>query len=543
MTANVDDVPTQPLGEPASRHNPTTSILLEREAAARNRAGLVFVGVSTLLVAGLLQVWPRPGFTHYLTSGLLVAVSGSAFALYLRFRSGKTRPPPFPIVGVATTIAMLAFVSELGVLSPATAGLTGAVYYFGLDADPRRGNIVFATALLGYVGLAALTLTGVMPLSEALLPLPFDASPQIALVLTGVAAFLAATFWLARLSRRAAVSALDQLEQARREVGIGRALLAEAQADLDNVRHGGRLGRFSGRAIGAHAAGEVIGRGACGEVYDAQSAESGDPVAIKVLHAHVLDDDVQRERFFREIEVLRALRSTHIVKVLESGRCSDGSPYFVMERLRGRDLKDHLDDVGRLSTAEAIKLASEVGGALAAAQEAGVVHRDVKPRNLFFAEEGEEAVWKVLDFGVSTTGGGTLTQGAAVGTPDYMSPEQALGGQVDHRTDVFALGLVLYRGLTGRPAFASDSVAQSLYLVRHAQPLRPSSLATLPPDIDLVLALALAKDRERRLRSTVALAAALRDAARGELDENLRNGARALLDEHPWGEHEAATRS
>jgi serine/threonine-protein kinase len=186
---------------------------------------------------------------------------------------------------------------------------------------------------------------------------------------------------------------------------------------------------------------------------------------------------------------------------------------------------------------DTVELVTQVSNALNAAQDAGIVHRDLKPQNLFRSEAEGHSVWKVLDFGVSKVGSAssTLTQGAAVGTPSYMAPEQAQGRDVDHRADLFALGVITYRALTGRPPFTGPDGPATMYNVVHVQPARPGELVDLPEDVDLFLALALAKDRSRRVPSANTYAAALRDAARGELDERLRRDARELLAEQPWG--------
>src|SRR4029078_577887 len=134
----------------------------------------------------------------------------------------------------------------------------------------------------------------------------------------------------------------------------------------------------------------------------------------------------------------------------------------------------------------------EVGEALDRARAAGVVHRDLKPHNLFRCDDG---TWKILDFGVALLGApsGTLTRGAAIGTPAYMAPEQARGETVDHRADLYAFGAVLYRAITGRAPFAARDTPSLLYAVNHEMPLRPSALGPVSPAIEQFLALALAK--------------------------------------------------
>src|SRR5262249_44281808 len=160
------------------------------------------------------------------------------------------------------------------------------------------------------------------------------------------------------------------------------------------------------------------------------------------------------------------------------------------------------------------------GHGLEAARAAGIVHRDLKPRNLFFAEDGlTRRTWKILDFGVSKLGDaeGTQTKDMLVGTPAYMAPEQANGGQVTHRTDIYALGVIAYRILTGRPAFTGERTAETLYQVVYQMPPKPSEVSRVPPDIDLVLAIAIAKEPAARFDSGAELADALEAAHKGKL--------------------------
>jgi serine/threonine-protein kinase len=192
-----------------------------------------------------------------------------------------------------------------------------------------------------------------------------------------------------------------------------------------------------------------------------------------------------------------------------------------------------------------LELTAQVASALDVAHRVGIVHRDIKPENVFRAHGSDGPRWVVLDFGVSKVKGGTgtLTGGGVVGTPRYMAPEQARGASVDPRADVFSLGAILYRCLTGRVAFDADDPLGALVQVMGEQPLRPSAIVDLIPDVELVLALALAKDPARRIASVAGLVGALAAAARGELAEDLRARAREVLRTTPWNEpeHEAIT--
>jgi serine/threonine-protein kinase len=193
-----------------------------------------------------------------------------------------------------------------------------------------------------------------------------------------------------------------------------------------------------------------------------------------------------------------------------------------------------------LSIHDAVELASALGEGLTHAHEAGVIHRDLKPVNVFQSQDGSgRRCWKILDFGISKLrdSSGTLTDIAIVGTPGYMSPEQARGLPVDPRSDVFSMALVLYRALTGRPAFTGTDPTQIMFAVVYRTPERPSSIIkSLPTQIDLVLAIALAKDHEQRWRSAREFAQAFALASRGGLGHELRARGREVVEHHPWGE-------
>jgi serine/threonine-protein kinase len=240
--------------------------------------------------------------------------------------------------------------------------------------------------------------------------------------------------------------------------------------------------------------------------------------------------------------------------VLAAGQGPAGEPYFAMERLVGHDLSWHLRRRTRLSVQEVLMLAEHLAAGLRAAHAAGIVHRDLKPQNVFLHDSGRDepevdtttdagcapitsGTWKILDFGVAKVQGtgGTLTGVAVVGTPGYMAPEQVCGSPVDARTDVFALGAVVYRALTGRPPFGVSEV-QAMFDAVSRQPPAPSDLQRdIPKDVDQVLAIALAKESCDRFASAPELARALGDAARDELAPSVRERAAVVLRARPWG--------
>ncbi|MFS8071407.1 MAG: serine/threonine-protein kinase, partial [Byssovorax sp.] len=262
---------------------------------------------------------------------------------------------------------------------------------------------------------------------------------------------------------------------------------------------------------------------------------TGTLAAVKLLHPYLLDNPDHVRRFLREAEVTAAVRTDHVVEVLELGQTSEGSPFLAMELLSGHDLGWHLRQVGKLQLPSVLDLVFQLASALTKMREAGVVHRDLKPGNLFLTDS-LPPMWKVLDFGLSKLAGmgGTLTQGAAIGTPSYMAPEQ-VKGEVDHRTDLYAVAAIVYRALTGSAPFAGEEPVMILFHVLYSQPAPPAQFVQLPSDVELVLAVGLAKLPEDRFASAEELALALRRAAAGDLDDATRARGWALLKKAPWG--------
>ena len=330
---------------------------------------------------------------------------------------------------------------------------------------------------------------------------------------------------------------MSRLEQAVRGVAQREALLAEARAELDRALVVGSPGRYTDQVVGAFRLGVVIGRGGMGEVYDAASVVDRREAAVKLLHPGTLADPRQVERFIREARIASRLDCPNVVRVLEVGTTAGEIPFLAMERLRGHDLAHQLRRQRRLSLAQAKQLADHLAAGLEAAREAAIVHRDLKPHNVFLAEEpGGGARWKILDFGVSKAGGtGTLTKGHVIGTPSYMAAEQARGAEVDHRADVYSLAAILYRALTGHPAYTGKDVPGTLFDVVFRVPTQPSLLAVLPADVDRVLAVGLAKDAGDRFATALELATWLSLAVFDGLGAPQRRRADELIARYPWG--------
>jgi serine/threonine protein kinase len=272
---------------------------------------------------------------------------------------------------------------------------------------------------------------------------------------------------------------------------------------------------YDGRLLGnRYALGRRLSAGGMGTVYEARDTVGGDLVAIKLLHTEHVDHPRVVRRFIQEARVVRSLASEHIVSVLDSGNFA-GRPYFVMELLRGQDLRELLDEQGRLPVGRAVRLAVDVCRGLAAAHAAGLVHRDLKPANIFVTRglHGGDLA-KVLDFGVAKLRGAvdTTDPGTLIGTLGYMAPEQVVSdGDVDQRTDVYALGAILYEALTGERAHRGER-AELLYSIMHVEPVPLAALRRdLPVGLTEVVAQAMARSRGDRHATVTALALALRD--------------------------------
>ncbi|WP_255604168.1 serine/threonine-protein kinase [Oscillochloris sp. ZM17-4] len=259
---------------------------------------------------------------------------------------------------------------------------------------------------------------------------------------------------------------------------------------------------------------ELLGRGGMAAVYRATDTVLQRDVALKVLYPQYSDDASLAERFSREAITAAALEHPHIVPVYDVGE-HDGMAYIAMKLLSGETLQDHLQREGAISPGELSQILRPVADALDYAHSRGVIHRDIKPGNIFLSQAaaGPRTVM-LTDFGIAKRldTPGLTTTGALIGTPDYMAPEQIAGRPVDARTDVYALGMLAYRALTGRRAF-EGSTQDVLMGHLYRQPPTPSSVAPgLPVALDPVLLRAVASDVSARFPSAGAFVQAL-DAA------------------------------
>lgn len=424
----------------------------------------------------------------------------------------------------------------LGTFGPVLVMLVLNVYAACIAYSRRVAQVTFVGSVAPFAVLGVLITAGVIPDRGLITATNVIGTAGHAVLVASFLLFIYLTYEQARHTREKMVASLVERDAAVRLASHREALVLEARQDLERALKAGGLGRFSERTLGNYKLGAVIGRGGMGEVYEAHHVTTGEPAAVKMLLPEVLGRPEYVRRFLREVKIAASVDSPNVVRVLEVGDESAPMPYLAMERLSGEDLAQLLRRDERLSDGEVVDLVRQIGHGLAGAAKAGVVHRDLKPQNLFRAD-GSPPVWKILDFGVSKLMGssGGATRGETIGTPRYMAPEQARGEEVDGRADLYSLAVIAYRVLTGSPPFRGDDVPV-LIEVMSRMPVKPSSLGKFHAHVDAFFAIALAKKPADRFQSADELAAALESALRGKLSRAYRDRAAALLEALPWAD-------
>ncbi len=276
------------------------------------------------------------------------------------------------------------------------------------------------------------------------------------------------------------------------------------------------------RQVGRYLIQSRLGRGGMATVYRAHDPSISRDVAIKFLHASLAEDDECRDRFLREARAAGGLSHPNIVVVYDVGEI-EGRPYMAMELLDGAPLSETLEKTPVLPVRDAVLIGMQLARALEYAHARGIVHRDIKPGNIMFLKDGKTI--KVTDFGIAHMDDGMSTHtqvGAVLGTPQYMSPEQALGEKIDGRSDLFAAGIVLYQMLAGERPFRADSlVAIAAKIVKEEPPPLASKRPEVPAALRRVIERCLAKKPDQRYQTGQELAEALKKVL-VQLDEQAR---------------------
>ena len=268
-----------------------------------------------------------------------------------------------------------------------------------------------------------------------------------------------------------------------------------------------------------------LGEGGMGSVYLAEHTTINKRLAIKVLSPEFCHKQDLVDRFLQEARAASMIDQENVVEITDFGSTPNGSVFFVMEYLHGEDLSDTIKNEGPLPWGRVKRIMLQIVDALKAAHDAGIIHRDMKPENCFRIKRGSNADFiKVLDFGIAKVTsdegeGKNLTRTWMIfGTPEYMSPEQAKGEKVDHRVDVYALGVILYELLTGKVPFTADTFMGILTKHMFEPPAAPSTVvpdANIPPEVEAIILKALQKDREYRFQSMADMGVAIEKVGSG----------------------------
>jgi len=258
---------------------------------------------------------------------------------------------------------------------------------------------------------------------------------------------------------------------------------------------------------------EEIGKGGMGRVYRVLDQEIDEKIALKVLNPEATADDKTIERFRNELKTARQISHKNVCRMYHFGK-DEGVDYITMEYVQGEDLKSMIRMMGRLSPGRAVAIANQIGEGLAEAHGLGIVHRDLKPQNIMIDRDGQV---KIMDFGIARTlrAEGITSPGMMVGTPKYMSPEQAEGKDVDERSDIYGLGIILYEMLTGKVPFEGDSPLGIALKQKTEAPPDPRKInPEIPENLGRLILRCLAKEKERRYQNAQELIGELGEIAK-----------------------------
>jgi len=549
LTSPAEDAgrdPTPPASSPATRSAPPPPMSRAAAAPSSDAWHLAYVtmmrgfctAVTALCVFGAayLALISRDRDLLYAAWACLAGIVALAWWhwQHARHRPGSVLVWHWVLAAILTVGPALA----IGLHSGFAAVVAAFVFAGGMFRGPVRGGAKdrrWAEVIgicAGHTAAFVLIAAGVLP-DRAEIPvfMPDVWPGQAVLRHCLVLGIYAAAFAAGRAIDRRHEALSLEVEAAARDAARAEALLVTAREEIDRAVAGDSGGLFSGLSLGGYEVRRMLGRGGVGEVYEAVHSATGQLVALKLLRRERAAEAWHARRLRSEATALRLVQSAHVARIVDAGDLEGDIPFVAMDFIPGTSLADLLRQRGAIDVRAAGELVRDIGTGLEDVHRAGVLHLDIKPGNLIRAGA---AGWRLVDFGTAQlidTGGAPPI---VSGTPSYMSPEQARGAALDRRSDLYSFCLVLYRALTGRPAFAIRDPAD-VESAAAVGPPDPRAYAELSRDLGSVLRIGLA----RRPADRFASAAELRDAFCAALEDRLpaalrRRGAE-LLAREPWG--------
>lgn len=475
-------------------------------------ASALFVDLGLFLTIGDVAQVDADAFNLLLTINVPLLAVGLLITLFLLREPGERTDMWQRLVVVIECITTIVWIQLSGSTSSyfiLIALIMALGFRFLLDYKTTRTAIVLL--FIGHLGIFAAEEMGLLARASLLVDGP-GALYEIPAIRYAAIASVLLGYTLCFATGNTLLTALHSANASRRR----------AQSQLARVAAGVDQGRLTGLVLGgAYQLREVIGRGGMGEVYRASTAKSGESVAVKILHPHLATTKSVLARFFREAQAASRIPGAVAPGVHAVVADEDGENYIVMEYLQGEDLAAFLRRHGSIEPRRAVELITKIAQALDLTHEAGVIHRDLKPQNVFLEQsDGDGFSVRLLDFGIakllelSTT----LTEAnMLLGTPGFIAPEQAESGAADigPEADIFALGAVAYQSLTGERPFVARSLVQALHLVANVDPVKPSlRVSGLPAKVDAVVLKALARRPQDRYQRAADFAAELAEAVK-----------------------------
>jgi hypothetical protein len=471
--------------------------------------------------------------------GCIGIVSVAILALVARARE-ELRAPAWAMIGVCAVAPAYAVGLHSGFVC-----VVSTLLFVGSAFEPAgaRSSLVarygvLAGAVVSHAIVFALIARGIAPdagNSPVLSPGHTALEPYLLHLSVQSLFFLA--FALGRAVDRRHLELLREAERARTQAARRDAQLRAADADVARALESDDTGLFTGQVVGPYRLGRVIASGGMGDIYEARPAgeDAGERVAVKLVRRERVGDPLTLALFDEEAAALARVSSPFVATVLGIGGHDSDLPYLAMELIEGSTLATILRERGHLSVEEVRALVRDVADGLRAVHAAGIIHRDVKPHNVMLTATREGTRWKIVDFGVAQLHELAVAGSSVLaGTAPYMAPEHALGERVDARADLYALALVAYRALAGRPAFLGEDRVAIAELARRAGPPDPRGGAPLSRELELVLRIGLAARAEDRFATAAELRGAFEAAFDGKLADRLRKRAEAFLAASPW---------